>query len=337
MDAQSVSDILHSISRGFVQSPEQRILFIAVLVAFVVLIVLVYFLQELKAKARHFRNATEVYDHLTLQLGLSRSERALVDRLAGCCKPPDKKYLVLLSSHTFDACAERLREKEEIPEMTLAALRLKLDFSARRPEDIPASSSELPRGMRVTLTQKGKTAMKAQVSRQDPEALVITVAEGSMLPTRGVPLTVYFQNQSGIFAFLSHVRKLSGRTVFLDHSEVIKRSQRRKYYRRSVRLSASITVENNQEQQLATTILDLSGGGARIENPGVAVEPGDRLALNLRSGAEHMTLQARVARKSHGDEFLHLQFEGLSEAARDRLIGLVFRAKVDIGVSAPPV
>jgi hypothetical protein len=337
MDIQSVSDILHSISRGFVETPEQRILFIAVLAAFIMLIVLVYFLQELKAKARHLRNATEVYDHLTRQLGLSRSERALVDRLASCCRPPDKKYLVLLNSHTFDACAERLGEKEQIPEMTLAALRLKLDFSARGPEDIPASSSELPRGMRLSLIQKGNPAMKARVRGQAPEALVITVAEGSMLPIRGVPLTVYFQNQSGLFAFLSHVRKLSGRTVFLDHSEAIKRSQRRKYYRRSLRLSATIATENNPEQQLGTTILDLSGGGARIENPGVDVEPGDRLVLYLRAGAEHMTLAARVVRKSHGDEFLHLQFESLSDAARDRLIGLVFRAKVDLGVSTPPV
>jgi hypothetical protein len=45
MDGQNVSDILRSISRGFVQSPEQRILFIVILAAFVLLIVLVYFLQ----------------------------------------------------------------------------------------------------------------------------------------------------------------------------------------------------------------------------------------------------------------------------------------------------
>jgi hypothetical protein len=327
MDNQNVSDILRSISRGFVQSPEQRILFIVILAAFVLLIVLVYFLQELRAKARHFRNATEVYDHLTRQLGLSRSERGLADRLAGCCKPPDKKYLVLLSPHTFDACAEKLREREEVPEMTLAALRLKLDFSARRPEDVPASSSELPRGMRITLTQKGKPAMRARVSRQVPEALVIAVEEGSMLPDRGVPLTVYFQNQSGLFAFLTHVRTTSGRDVFLDHSETIKRSQRRKYYRRAVQLSASFARENNPERQLTTTILDLSGGGARIENPGVPVKAGDRLILTLRAGAEHITLAARVVRKSHRDEYLHLQFEGLSETVRDRLIGLVFRAK----------
>lgn len=327
MDTQNVSDLLRSISRGFIQSPEQRILFIVVLAAFVLLIVLVYFLQELRAKARHMRNATEVYDHLTRQLGLSRSERAMADRLAGCCKPPDKKYLVLLSSHTFDACAEKLREREEIPEMALMALRLKLDFSARRPEDIPASSSELPRGMRVILTQKGKPTMRAWVSRQDPEALVAAVDEGSVLPERGIPLTLYFQNQSGVFAFLTHARKISGRDAYLDHSETIKRSQRRRYYRRTVQLSASFVLENNPERQLTTTILDLSGGGARIENPGIPVKPGDRVILGLRAGAEHITMAARVVRKSHGDEVLHLQFEGLSETVRDRLIGLVFRTK----------
>jgi c-di-GMP-binding flagellar brake protein YcgR len=131
----------------------------------------------------------------------------------------------------------------------------------------------------------------------------------------------------GVFAFLTHVHKISGRDAYLDHSETIKRSQRRKYYRRSVQLSATISLENNPEQQLATTILDLSGGGARVEKPGVSINPGNRVILTLRAGSEQVTLAARVIRKSHADEHLHLQFEGINEAARDRLIGMVFRAK----------
>jgi c-di-GMP-binding flagellar brake protein YcgR len=82
--------------------------------------------------------------------------------------------------------------------------------------------------------------------------------------------------------------------------------------------------------QLSTTILDLSGGGASISNPGININPGDRLILTLRTGSELMTLAARVVRKTHGDERLHLQFESLSEALRDRLIGLVFRAKATV-------
>lgn len=327
MDAQNVSDLLFRISRGFIQSPEQRLLFFVLLSAFILLFVLGYFLQEHRSRVRRMRNAAEVYEHLSRQLGLSRSERALVDRLAGCCKPPDKKYLVLFSPHTFDPCVARLREREEVPEMTLAALRLKLDFSARHPEDVPASSSELPRRMRVILTQKGKPTMRAQVSRQDSEALVITMDEGSVLPDRGVPVTVYFHNQSGLFAFLTHVRKISGRDVYLDHSETIKRSQRRKYFRRPVQLSVTVTMENNPAEHLATSILDLSGGGASIEKPDVTVDPGDRLILSLKADNEHLLLAGRVVRKTPEDDRLHLQFECLSEAVRDRLIGLVFRAK----------
>jgi len=327
MDAQNVGDLLYRISRGFIQSPEQRLLFIVILSTFILLIVLVYFLQERRSRARHMRRAAEVYDHLVRQFGLSRSEHALVERLAGCCKPADKKYLVLLNAHTFDACATKLRDRGDVPETTLAALRLKLEFSARRPEDVPASSSELPRGMRLILTQKGRPAMKARVSRQDPEALVAAMDEGSVLPERGIPLSIYFQNKSGLFAFLTHVRKVGGRDVYLDHSETIKRSQRRKYYRRPVQLSAAVTLENNMGQPIATTILDLSGGGARITNSGIPVNPGNRLVLTLRAGSEQVTIAARVVRKSHGDEHLHLQFEGLSEAVRDRLIGLVFRSK----------
>jgi hypothetical protein len=327
MNSQGLNDFLYAVSQGFMHSPAQIRLFIALIGAFVAILLLVFLLQRRSARVRHMRNASEMYEHLVRQLGLSRSERELADRLTGCCQPPDKKYLVLLHQHTFDACAARLRQREEISEMTLAALRLKLDFTAHRPEDVPASSTELPRGMRVVLAEKGRTGMKGQVTRQDAEALVVTMEERSPLPTRGVPVSVYFHNQAGLFAFLTHARSISGREVFLDHSEALKRFQRRKYYRRRVEIPVEVGPEGDPSEAVPSILMDLSGGGASLRNPGLVLSPGARLRLTFAPRGARFSVVGRVVRKSASGELLQLQFEGLSEAARDRVIGLVFGAR----------
>jgi hypothetical protein len=324
MDNQGVNDFLYSISRGFIQSPAHIRLFFILIAVFLAVILLVAFLQRRRARLRQMRNAAEMYEHLVRQLGLSRSERELADRLSGCCQPPEKKYLVLLHQHTFDACAAKLREREAIAEMTLAALRLKLDFTAHRPEDVPASSTELPRGMRVVLAEKGRAGMKGRVTRQDPEALVVTMEGGSALPSRGVPLSVYFHNRAGLFAFLTHAHRITGRDVFLDHSEAVKRSQRRRYYRRRIQIAVEVAPEDQSDEALPAVLADLSGGGASLQNPGLAAEPGSRLRLTFAPRGARLSVTGRVMRTSAGGRLLHLQFEGLSEAARDRVIGLVF-------------
>jgi hypothetical protein len=290
-------------------------------------IVLVFLLQRRRERRRHMRNAAEMYEHLVRQLGLSRSERELADRLTGCCRPPDKKYLVLLHQHSFDDAAARLREREAVPEMTLAALRLKLDFTAHGPEDVPVSSTELPRGMRLVLAEKGRSGMKARVLRQDPDALVVTMEEGSPLPSRGVPVSVYFHNRAGLFAILTHAHRISGREVHLDHSETVKRSQRRRYYRRQVQVAVEVAPADHPDEALPAVMADLSGGGASLQNPGLPVEPGSRLTLTFAPRGTRLSVAGRVVRITAGGRLLHVQFEGLSEAARDRVIGLVFGSR----------
>jgi hypothetical protein len=324
VDNQGMNDFLYAISRGFIQSPGQVRVFFILIGSFVAVILSVFLLQRRRERRRHMRNAAEMYEHLVRQLGLSRSERALADRLASCCRPPDKKYLVLLHQHTFDTSAAKLREREALPEMTLAALRLKLDFAAHGPEDVPASSSELPRGMRLVLAEKGRAGMKGRVSRQDPDGLVVSMEEGSSVPSRGVPVTVYFHNRAGLFAFLTHAHRISGRDVHLDHSETIKRSQRRRYYRRQIQIAVEVAPAEHPEEGLPAVLADLSGGGASLRNPGLAVEPGARLRLTFAPRGARLSVTGRVVRTSAAGRFIHLQFEGLSEAARDRVIGLVF-------------
>ena len=73
MDAQGINDFLYSVSRRFIQSPEQIRRFFVLIGVFLLVILLVFLLQRRRARLRHMRNAAGMYEHLVRQLGLSRS------------------------------------------------------------------------------------------------------------------------------------------------------------------------------------------------------------------------------------------------------------------------
>lgn len=130
-----------------------------------------------------------------------------------------------------------------------------------------------------------------------------------------------------LFAFLTHVHKIRDQELFLDHSETLKHSQRRKYYRRRVQVSVEVATAEHPEEAVPALLADFSGGGASLQNPGLAVEQGALLELTFVPRGARFSVAGRVVRISSGGKILHLQFEGLGDAARDRVVGLVFGAK----------
>jgi predicted signal transduction protein with EAL and GGDEF domain len=323
--ADQVDQLLRRIALGFAETPRQLLIFFVSLAGLLLLVVLGYLLQHLGARRTLLAHARGVYERLVRQFSLSRSERQLLDRLSLYCRSPEKRYLVMLDQHMFESCASRLLEKEEVPEVTLVALRLKLELAGRASgEEVPSSSSELPRGTRVILVVRGSPNINARVSRQDPEAMVVVPDQERQLPPLGTPVKVYFANRSGMYAFASHVRKLTAEAVHLDHSETIRRLQRRRHYRKEVRVPVEIMRHGTTEMPLSSTILDLSGSGARVNNPEGSLQRGDRLVISFFFDNERFTLPATVVQLSKSARAAHLRFDSLSESRRDRIIRGLF-------------
>jgi hypothetical protein len=280
-----------------------------------------------RARALRVAQGAEIYRYLVRRLGLSRSERQMVDRLSALHPLPEERYLVLVEESDFEACVSRAEERGSLEEITLSALRLKLDFGAGKPGEIPDSTAELPAGTPLIIVQKGRASIRGKVGGGGADSLVVELDSGAEPPTVGVPVSAYFHNPSGMFVFATHARQLVGTSIHLDHSDLIRPTQRRKYYRKSIKLPVYVMLRDKLEEPIRSAIVDLSGGGASLENPGMEVKAGDELALSFSPGGERFTVPARLVRLSADGKIMHVQFQRLSESARDRLIGSVFKAR----------
>jgi hypothetical protein len=327
-DPQKVSGFLDSIARGFITSPLQYALFAGLILLLVAGLILAYRVQRGRARRLEARLALQRFERLAGKLELTAAELEALDRLAG--GQVSRKLRLLSSPAAFNRAAARLgaAAQEATGEATLAELRLKLGFQARNPERAPSASSELPEGLPVLLAWSaaagGRRRLAAEVNAQEAEALVLVPREGAAAPPAGSPVTVVFQNRAGLFSFNTKVRSAAGGVLRLEQVERLQRTQRRKYYRRRLRLPVQVLLREG-EPPLPSQLLDLGGDGASLVNPQKSLSAGDLPELAFRMGRESFRLTAEVLRVSRDGRVLHVRFHGLRDADRDRLLGILFR------------
>jgi hypothetical protein len=289
------------------------------------LFVILFAVYLSQGKSLRVARGMEIYRYLIRRLGLSRSERQMTDRISSFYRPQEKRYMVLIDEADFDDCVARAEEHGVLEEITLSALRPKLDFGAGKPNEMLGSSAELSPGTPVIVVQKGRSSIRGKVGSRDEQALVVTLDPGVEPPTLGIPISLYFHSTEGVFVFLTYARQLVKNNIYVDHSDVIRPTQRRRYYRKAIKLPVYVMLRDKLEEPIRSAFIDVSGGGASLENPGMDVAPGDDLALSFSSGGERFTVPARVVRLSGDGRVMHVQFQRLSETARDRLIGSLFK------------
>jgi hypothetical protein len=327
-DQEKLSAFFETVSRGFERSPLEITLVIVSFIAFVAVLIVIYRVQRLKIRRQRRQIADKRYRQILAKLSLSPSEEDLVRRMARYLKEPEKKYLILINQPTFNFCAAKLRQKDEASATSIAELRTRLAFRLSGPEQVPASSAELPEGQGLLILAGGEhSGRKAhgRVRAQEPRSVVVQLVESASPFREGEPVRVYFQNRSGLFSFLSTIQSIHDGTLRLQHGEEIKRIQRRRYYRKRISQPLAVRPAGSEEQPIRSTFFDLGGNGASLRNPGKRFGPGDALELIFLAAGERLSLVAEVLRTSKNGEVLHVRFAPMRETTRDRIIGSLFK------------
>ncbi|MQY76228.1 MAG: hypothetical protein GH155_01195 [Spirochaeta sp.] len=327
LDEQKLTKFFDDISTGFQQSPLEILLSLALLLLFIGFLIFMYRLQKKRLRETRNRRYLQLYEAAMAKLDLNPSELQLLEQLAHYLKKPERKYLLLVNHSTFNACVNRMCGEEDVRQVSLSALRIKLGFSVQDPERIPSSTAELPEGLPVLITSRVGKRAAGRVAGSQPHSLIISPTEPVKLPS-GIPATVYFQNRSGVFSFTTHVRETVEKpepAIHLAHSETIRRTQRRAYYREKLSLPIFVRPAGSEEKPLLSVFLDLGGGGASLRNPQNRYAAGADLELTfLPSGADRLSLTAKVIRASRGGKVLHVRFGTITDSVRDRIIGSLF-------------
>ena len=317
--------LLRAFSGGFQGSKEQVVLFLILVFIIVAILVILAVLQARRAARRIRAHAAETFDIIARQHRLSRSERELADRLGDCCRPPERRHLVLVNHHVFNECVGIARERGEIPEVALAALRLKLGFVEIGPEEVPQSTAEIPRGSSILLVPGRGRSVKVRVRAQKPEGIAVASASGPIRLSLGTLLSAHFTNRSGLYTFETYVRELESDLIILDHSDDIRRTQRRRHYRKKTVLPVEVKDIAFEAAICETMIVDLSGAGAAVTNPEAALGQGMEIGLSFTLGEERFAVPGRVLYVSKQGRLAHIAFEKIAPAVQDRIIRLLLK------------
>ncbi|MHB8108069.1 MAG: PilZ domain-containing protein [Candidatus Cryosericum sp.] len=98
---------------------------------------------------------------------------------------------------------------------------------------------------------------------------------------------------------------------------------RRIYLRRRVRLPVLVAQEPDAADARQTILLDLGGGGASLRNPWELMRRGASLRMSFSPGAGRLTVAAHIVRVSENGTAIHVEFESLSETARDQILAFL--------------
>jgi len=323
--------VLEQVLRGFTSDP----LDLALVVTALFILVASGVGLQVYASRRRIRSRLEQSKKQYLsgikQLSLDPSEQAILERMSLYLPNGEsRRHLLLSSASLFDFCATKARKATDIDDGAMAALRLKLGFKPVGGEKPIRSTALLPRDIYLLVVQRETKKFYGKIADSTPQGLLLRIEDRSVIaPGAGTPVQCYFKSNSGTFSFSTRVSALAdAHAIRIEHSETIRRSQRRKYYRAAMDLEARIRLAGSDEQPTPTRIVDLSGGGATAANPELRFRKGDDVQVVFRTdaGGEH-SIVGEVVRLSDDAALIHVLFGPLADSPRDRLISFVLNQR----------
>lgn len=314
------------LSEGFRTSPVEIALVVLVLLAFILVPTIYGVRRRREQRRRQIRRASEWYEALVNQHGLSPLEQGAVELLSNYLEEPGRKYLVLQNQAVFNQTAALAQEEEALSEGTISALRVRLGFAGSFTGAHPQSSAEIPEGSGVLVLEDREHPVHGRVLKPTTSAFRVRLDENERKFVIGNPVEVVYQNSSGVFRFDSGILHRIGSELELQHSERVEIVQRREYYRRNIRLPVYVRAAEEDHRPVRSEFVDIGGGGASMANPGERYEKGESLELTFHPDSEAtLHIPARVVRTSKQGKVLHLSFENIRESSRDKIYRLLFQ------------
>ena len=324
-DQEKLNIALAQMAEGFNRSPLEIAIFLVLVMGIVLTAVMLGRRQLVRFKEQKLRVARHRFEKIVQERNLGPGDVSILESLAVFLNAPDLKYRLVESQGVFNSCAKKLLASGGAASSEIAALRWRLGFRRRNPEQPFRSTAQLYEDLPVIVVQKNAKGCRGRIESVEPYSIGIEVESIGISLKKGVPAQVYFQSPSGRFMFHSRIRRIGDNSIELMHSEHIKRIQRRRFYRKRLMLPVYVKKVGAKQPPVLTTLIDLGGGGASVARGGMYLEAGDRIKLRLYSTVkEKIGVSATVLRLSKGNTIAHIRFDSIRESDRDRIMNMLF-------------
>ena len=347
LDGDKLRGFWDNIAQGFQKSPLEAAISILIIALLIVVPVVLFLHKQKKDRNRKTDRARAVFDAYAAKKNLSEGDRDLLRKM---CRHVSKGELELLNLATkpasFNAAAKRLMGGDDsgrVNDAMIARLRIKLGLVHSGSRGILHSTAEFYQGMPLQLAVESGRKMVGKVQEVQPDGFMLQVPERL---AKGARVELRVRRPTGLYSLTTYVIGKRGNGYQLQHSERVERVQKRRFFRKVLRLPVLLAINDASGATndasgatndsagatnvssigvFKTRLIDLSAGGAKIRNPGVGTSAGDVIHLKIFPGkAEPIKLKSRVTRVSPDGASLSVAFDLLKDSTRDQIMKLVF-------------
>jgi hypothetical protein len=311
-------------SQSFTGTRTEIIILIAAIIAIVIGAAVFFVVQMRSSRKEAEAEDRNKFNAAVERHGLDQDDIAFIKRLLPYLQRQNTVHLLVTNQTVFARCVQKLALKEDLPQKRVGRLRLKLGFGPREEGKPISSTTEIPDNQELTVDSDKFNAFEGVVTGRTPDFLIIRRKEGNFLPGIGSEIVLNFQRKEGHYMLNTTVETIEEHAVGIPHSENVKMTQYRKFFRKNLNTEIGIRIGGSNVNYTKTLLIELSGGGASVQNPKKMFRKGEDVELYIRDQPP-LKLLGEVIRLSSDGDVLHLSFPVLKPALRDRLIGYLMR------------
>ncbi len=300
--------------------PLEMVGFALIVLAFVAFLMVTGRMRAARRRSVEIERSRRIFDEETARLGLSPSERALLEEVAlGLDDPDTQRHLLFSRRDLFFRCTELIRQSDG-RDLELLLLKVRLNLNQRAEGQALRGSAELPPGALLTHPD-GRPA--CQVLRVHSGGVRALLYDPDL--ELGKAYELEFRRREGVYRASFSLFQREGAEAELQHTAELKRDEQRQSYRESVTIAARL------DGRFCDTV-DLGGGGAALALDPAGFERGRLYKLELLipltgGGEERVECQVRLVALRTDIQRVHAAFVRIREGDRDRIYQYLFRLR----------
>ncbi len=311
--------ILLSLFGNWDATPAQKAAITIMVILFIGGIVISYFYIKNKQKLEHKNLMKIKYDKYLLNLTLTDEELHFIAKLSKFLENDELKYNMLTNKRSFSNCVSELQKVEKCSKVLVNTIERKLNFPVRRAVNHYFSSEDLPVGMPALVMPGDGKKLAGNISENTQSSITLKLKNKSVQFRDTMRVSVYFHDNQKIFIINSTVQEQNDDLLSLTHS-LLKSQKRRAFKRKRIKLPIVIKHLDYEEIPLHSYIINLSEGGASLENPDFKFKKNDRVILYYHIDTEEgFHIRAEVLRLSAKGRIMHVHFLDRDLTIRSRI------------------